>query len=152
VIPVDSKFVASGDVNRSKRSFTKRLLRFHLVWVALLLLALSFATALRPDPETFYGYFALFLPVSYLVIAVILAPVTVGIGLTVRWAIRHFRWSPRLAAAVVGTGLWLILIAGLAALTGPTVTGAGLTRAAITIVLAIPLFGLLMPLPQGADG
>lgn len=146
------------DISRFDASPTKgpgyltRVLRFHLVWVVLLLLTNWVATIVAPDPDVIYSYYGFLMSIAYLVLVVVLAPVSVVTGLAVRWAIQQSRWSPRLVALLCVAAMWAVLIGVGLAVRSSSITDVTTLQCAITLGISLPVFGLLMPVPPPVAG
>jgi hypothetical protein len=130
--------------------YVRRLLVFNCLWMIAVIVASFFAQLVASDPDFVDVWFVAFSPISYVVGLVFSAPLAITIGL-LTWVVSDMSKANRRLVAIASTlVVWTAVIA-IAAIARPY-DSRTILESAFTLGVSIPLFALLMPLPEFGEG
>ncbi|MGH2406821.1 MAG: hypothetical protein ACRDF7_01920 [Candidatus Limnocylindrales bacterium] len=130
------------------RSFVSRIVRFHLVWVLGVVLVNFVAHVAVPTDSFIPSWFVAYAPIGYVIYALGLFPVT-GLIAYVLWRLRREPFGQRrLTVFAVTVIAWIALMAAWAF--GTNSSAEELAQTVITFGVSIPIFGALIPIPDGS--
>lgn len=127
------------------RPYLARVLLFHLTWVGMIVVLDLLGHVLVPSDSFVLYWYVAFIPIVYVVLALLLAPFSLLVGLAVRWLSRRSNLPPRLVASLLSVAASAGLVA-IGLVTGRVVMSSISNQAAL-VVLAMLVFALFLPLP-----
>jgi hypothetical protein len=124
----------------------RRIIGFHLGWVTLVVL-LSFVAKLIVPAPSFVPYWYLALaPVGWVLLVLVLLPVSLLTMFLINVVRVRVRVPPRLVAILMAVCVWTVAAALAYIAAGPFPTSEETIQVAITFAIAVPTFGVSVPL------
>lgn len=127
------------------RSMPVRIAAFQAGWSAIFVGAIAVAQFLVPSETTVPFWYVAAAPVSWILIGIATLPLTIGIVAAIAMSARRTGKSSRALGFAVSVGVWAIVLV-IAAWTLPMSRDTQ-ARTLIAVCIAVPAFGLLVPLP-----
>ena len=126
-----------------------RLLSFHALWSLLLVAASIVGHEISPGESYDRGFYLLSLPLGWLLLFVVLLPITALIAWLLSRVANDGQPESRTKAFIISVATWSIfaLFAGALSQTTPGT----FEQTAITLAIATPIYGILIPLPRATN-